>query len=40
MGLARQLVELAEQLQATSVCVVDVGGDILARATRRPFAVP
>jgi hypothetical protein len=40
VGLARQLLELAEQLQASSVCVVDVGGDILARGDEASLRSP
>jgi hypothetical protein len=40
VGLGRQLVELAEQLQASSVCVVDVGGDILARGDEASLRSP
>src|SRR6266849_2354188 len=40
VGLARQLVELAEQLRASSVCVVDVGGDILARGDEASLRSP
>ena len=39
-GLARQLDELAEHLQAASVCVVDVGGDILARGNEPTLRSP
>jgi hypothetical protein len=40
VGLARQLVELAEQLHVSSVCVVDVGGDILARGNELTLRSP
>jgi hypothetical protein len=40
VGLARQLGELAEELQASSVCVVDVGGDILARGDEATLRSP
>jgi hypothetical protein len=40
VGLARQLVELAERLRASSVCVVDVGGDILARGDEASLRSP
>ena len=40
VGLARQLGELAEELQASSVCVVDIGGDILARGDEKTLRSP
>jgi hypothetical protein len=40
VGLVRQLAELAEHIQASSVCVVDVGGDILARGDEPTLRSP
>lgn len=40
VGLSGQLLELTEQLQASSICVVDIGGDILARGNEDTLRSP